>query len=57
MAWNPSSALTVLVRLVHRAGEAGIDPAVLDVVWNGLQKVRPAGVRVSLAVGETIVRK
>jgi hypothetical protein len=49
-------ALAVLVRLKKRAADEQIDPVILDRVWQGVQQVRPAGVRAMLAVEETIVR-
>ena len=55
-AWQGRAPLSTLVRLRRRPGEESIHPVVLDRVWNGLQQVRPAGVRVALAVDETIVR-
>jgi hypothetical protein len=57
LAWEPRGALSVTVRLGRRTPGETIDAAVLDRVWQGLEQVRPAGVRVSLAVGEEIVRK
>lgn len=55
-SWEPRRPLTVLVRLQRRASSEAIDPAILDRVWQGIQQVRPAGVRVVLAVAEEIVR-
>jgi hypothetical protein len=49
-------SLAVLVRLKKRAANEQIDPAIVDRVWQGIQQVRPAGVRAMLAVEETIVR-
>ena len=57
LAWEPRGPLAVTVRLGRRGPGETIDAAVLDRVWQGVQQVRPAGVRVSLAVGEDIVRK
>jgi hypothetical protein len=54
--FEPRMPCTVLVRLYRRAGDSPFDPAVLDRVWEGLQLVRPAGVRALLAVDESIVR-
>ncbi len=54
--YEPHMPCTVLVRLYRRAGDAPFDPAVLDRVWEGIQLVRPAGVRALLAVDESIVR-
>lgn len=53
MGWRARRPLTVLVRL--EAGDP-IDPAVLDRVWDGIRRARPAGVRAALAVGDDIVR-
>jgi hypothetical protein len=37
------------------AGEI-IDPSLLDRVWEGIQRVRPAGVKALLAVDQSIIR-
>ncbi len=55
-AWEERHAPAVLVRLQTTAPGEAIDPAVLDRVWQGIQQVRPAGVRALLAVDEVIVR-
>jgi hypothetical protein len=55
-AWQPRRPFSVLVRLKKVAPAESIDPAVVDRVWQGLQQVRPAGVRVRLAVEEEIVK-
>jgi hypothetical protein len=55
-AWNPRSPLTVLVRLKAQSPGENIDPVILDRVTQGMQQVRPAGVRAALAVEEIIVR-
>ena len=55
-AWEERHAPAVLVRLQTTAPGEAIDPAVLDRVWQGIQQVRPAGVRALLAVDEEIVR-
>ncbi|MEZ4868452.1 MAG: two-component regulator propeller domain-containing protein [Caldilineaceae bacterium] len=55
-AWEAQRALTVLVRLKKQKVDEQIDPAILDRVWQGMQQVRPAGVRTVLAVEEEIVR-
>jgi hypothetical protein len=56
LSWEPKQPLSVLVRLKTRTVGESIDPAVLDRVWQGIQQVRPAGVRAMLAVDEEIVR-
>jgi hypothetical protein len=53
LSWRARRPLTVLVRLDDADP---LDPAVLDRVWEGIQLVRPAGVRTALAVGTEIVR-
>jgi hypothetical protein len=55
-AFGARQPLTLLVRLAKRTTDEQIDPAILDRVWQGIQQVRPAGVRAMLAVAETIVR-
>lgn len=65
-AFNPSArvwfeiegtgALGILVRLKLQTADEHIDPAIIDRVWQGIQQVRPAGVRTMLAVEEEIVR-
>jgi len=54
--WRPRRRLGILARLAKRSPQNEVDPAVLDRVYQGLQQVRPAGVRVALAVEETTVR-
>ncbi|HEX7243033.1 MAG TPA: hypothetical protein VF263_22280, partial [Longimicrobiaceae bacterium] len=56
VSWETRRPLTVLARLRERSPGESLDPVVLDRVWQGIQQVRPAGVRVLLALGETIVR-
>jgi hypothetical protein len=56
MAWQPRRPLTVLARLGTLSAGERIDPAVLDRVWQGIEQVRPAGVRAMLAVDGEIVR-
>jgi hypothetical protein len=46
----------VLVRLKKVAANESLDPSIIDRVWQGIQQVRPAGVRVRLAVEEEIIR-
>jgi hypothetical protein len=54
--WKARRPLTVAARLQSKFTGESIDPAVLDRVWQGIQQVRPAGVRAVLAVEEEIVR-
>jgi hypothetical protein len=54
--WQPREPLAVTVRLASAASDEHIDPLILDRVWGELQRVKPAGVRVYLAVDEQIVR-
>lgn len=56
MEWEPKSPHSILVRLKKIALDETIDPAIVDRVWQGIQQVRPAGVRVRLAVEEDIVK-
>jgi hypothetical protein len=57
LEWAGRRRLCVLVRLRRRSAGEAIDPEVLDRVWEGMRQVRPAAVRVALAVEETVVRK
>jgi hypothetical protein len=54
--WTERHPGTVLARLQPRSSNPSFDPIVLDRVWQGMQKVRPAAVRTVLAVEETILR-
>jgi hypothetical protein len=56
LTWRPREVLSVTVRLGLAATEDGIDAAILDRLLAALNHVRPAGVRIALAVGERIVR-
>lgn len=56
LQWEARRPLTVLARLKKTSPSETIDPAILDRVWQGIQRVRPAGVRAMLAVEEQIVR-
>jgi hypothetical protein len=56
MQWQPRRPLSVLVRLLRRTPGEAVDPAVIDRVWQGIQLVRPAGVRAALALEEEVVR-
>ena len=53
-AWQDEAPLTVLARIKRRAPDEQIDPVIVDRVWQGIQQVRPAGVRVVVAVEEEI---
>ena len=44
------------IYLMKINGEEVIHPAILDRVWQGMDRVRPAGVKLKLAVEEQIVR-
>lgn len=48
--------LGVVARLKKLTADEQIDPVVIDRVWQGIQQVRPAGVRVALAVEEDFVK-
>ena len=54
--WESALPLSVLVRLKKVAPNETVDPAIVDRVWQGIEQVRPAGVRVRLAVEEQIVK-
>ncbi|HUE97440.1 MAG TPA: hypothetical protein VMN39_12325, partial [Longimicrobiaceae bacterium] len=56
MSWDSRHPLAVLVRLRRLEAGERIDPAILDRVWQGIEMVRPAGVRTVLAVDEEVVR-
>ena len=55
-AFGARRPLAILVRLEKQSPDEQIDPAIVDRVWQGIQQVRPAGVRAMLAIEETIVR-
>lgn len=55
-SYSPRGPLAVVVRLGSLSPDETLDPAVLDRVYRGLQQVRPAGVRVLLAINDEIVR-
>lgn len=57
LSWSLRRAASLLVRLVRRAGEPPLDPAVIDRVVDGIRRARPAGVRAVLAVDETMVKE
>lgn len=56
MSWAASPAFSVLVRLQKISASETLDPAILDRVWQGMNQVCPAGVRLALAVEENVVR-
>ena len=56
MIYSNPLALAVCVRLFKRTPEDAIDPAIVDRVLKGINKVRPAGVPVALAVEGKIIK-
>jgi hypothetical protein len=54
-AWQAPQALTVLARIKKLAPDEVIDPAVAGRVFSSAQQVRPAGVRVAMAVEEDLI--
>lgn len=52
--WESMLPLSLLVRLKKIKPDESLDPSVLDRVWQGIEQVRPAGVRVHLALEEEI---
>lgn len=54
--WSGGRTFTAIVRLQKLSPDESIHPAILDRVWQGIDKVRPAGVKVMLAVEEQIMR-
>lgn len=54
--WRPRAVLSVTVRLAREAPEEVLPAAVLDRVFAAVRMVRPAGARVRLAHGESVVR-
>ena len=56
LQWSAKRTFTVMVRLQKVSASEAIHPAIIDRVWQGMEKVRPAGIRVMLAVEEQIVR-
>jgi hypothetical protein len=55
LRWCPRAALSITVRLERRRPDEALAPAVLDRLRDGLKRVRPAGARVRVALGEEIV--
>jgi hypothetical protein len=56
LEWAGRRTFTAIVRLLKITGDEAIHPAILDRVWQGMERVRPAGVKLQLAVDEQIVR-
>lgn len=56
LQWSPRRLLSVKVNLQRRQPDEQLDPIITDRVWQGLQQVRPAGVRMLLAVDDDIVK-
>jgi hypothetical protein len=56
MRWSPRELLSVLVRLARTSPDEVVDPVILDRVFDEVSRVRPAAVRLGLAVDEHIVR-
>ena len=56
LRWTPRELLAVLVRLRRTAADEVVDPLVLDRVFDELNRVRPAAVRIGLAVDDQLVR-
>lgn len=56
MHWADGQTVSVLVRLFRRRADESMDPAIIDRIWQGLERVRPAAVGVRLAVEGEIVR-
>jgi hypothetical protein len=55
--WATRRPRRVLVRLLSAPAAEPLDPAILDRVWAGILRVRPAGVWAALATDEQIVRQ
>ncbi len=56
MRWAPREQLSVLVRLCRTAPDEVVDPLILDRVFDEVSRVRPAAVRLGLAVDDDLVR-
>ena len=56
MHWSPRELLSVLVRLRRTTPDEVVDPLVLDRVFDEVRRVRPAAVRLGLAVDDQLVR-
>lgn len=56
MRWSPRQLLSVLVRLRRTSPDEVVDPLILDRVFDEVSRVRPAAVRLGLAVDDQLVR-
>jgi hypothetical protein len=56
MAWYENAPASILVRILTPDTSTVIDPAIIDRLWEGTQMVRPAGVKVAIALNTTIVK-
>jgi hypothetical protein len=56
MRWSPRELLSVLIRLGRTSPDEVVDPLVLGRVFDEASRVRPAAVRLGLAVDDQIVR-
>jgi len=56
MRWSPRELLSVLVRLRRTSPGEVVDPLILDRVFDEVSRVRPAAVRLGLAVDDQLVR-
>lgn len=56
MRWSPRELLSVLVRLRRTSPDEVVDPLILDRVFDEVSRVRPAAVRLGLAVDDQLVR-
>jgi hypothetical protein len=56
MRWSPRELLSVLVRLRRISPDEVVDPLVLERVFEEVSRVRPAAVRLGLAVDHQLVR-
>jgi hypothetical protein len=54
--WRPRAALSITLRLAQETSDEVLPAPVLDRVYAAIQTVRPAGARIRLAHGETVVR-
>lgn len=56
MRWSPRELLSVLIRLGRTSPNEVVDPLVLGRVFDEASRVRPAAVRLGLAVDDQVVR-